>query len=83
MTNVKNRYQAIVEQWDRYGKQMKELTIECDLGKRPTIGDYMEAFKKEGFDVTITDFTNMTFKPKDPASTPVTSLRIVRTVAIG
>lgn len=80
MISVKSRYQAIYEIWDRYGRQTKELLIECEHGKRPTIGDYMEAFKREGLDMTITDFTSMSFKPKDPAATPVSSVRIIRTV---
>jgi hypothetical protein len=62
---------------------MRDITLECEPGKKPTVGDFIEAFKREGLELQITDFTNMTFKPVDPTSSPVISLRIVRTVPFG
>ena len=80
---VVTRYQAVLEQWDRYGRKVRDITLECDSNRGPTVGDFIEAFRREGLDVQITDFVDMTFKPVDPASSPVISLRIVRTVPFG
>jgi len=80
---VSTRYQAILEQWDRYGRKMRDIMLECEPGKRPTIGDFIEAFRREGLEVQLTDFTSMTFKPVDPVASPIISLRIVRTVPFG
>lgn len=62
---------------------MRDITLECEPGKKPTIGDFIDAFKREGLDLVITDLPNMTFKPVDPVTSPVISLRIVRTVPVG
>jgi hypothetical protein len=62
---------------------MRDITLECEPGKRPTIGDFLDAFKREGLELQLTDFTSMTFKPVDPVASPVISLRIVRTVPVG
>lgn len=77
---MRTRYQAVVEQWDRYGRKLRDVVLECESGKRPTIGDYIEVFKREGLELQITDLTNMTFKPVDPTMSPIISLRVVRTV---
>ncbi|GGF90347.1 hypothetical protein [Paenibacillus abyssi] len=76
---MKERYYSTVEYTDRYGKANKGFEIYSELGKKPTIGDYVDAFKQSGFDVDITDFLNMTFKPKDPANSSFISLRVLRT----
>lgn len=80
---VVTRYQAVLEEWDRYGRKMRDITLECEVGKRPTIGDFIEAFRREGLELQITDFASMTFKPVDPVTSPIISLRIVRTVPVG
>lgn len=80
---VTRRYQAIYELWDRNGRQTKDLVMECDAGRQPTVGDYLEALKREGLDLMLTDYTNMTFRPEEPSAAPVTSVRILRTVPLG
>jgi ribosomal protein S12 methylthiotransferase accessory factor YcaO len=77
------RYQAVLEQVDRYGRKMRDITLECQPGKKPTIADFVEAFRREGLELELTDFPSMTFKPVDPVNSPVISLRVVRTVAVG
>ena len=77
---MKERYASTVEYVDRYGKAIKELMVYTEFGKKPTIGDFIEAFKNQGLEVELRDFTNMIFKPIDPVSTPVISLRIIRTL---
>ena len=80
---VVTRYQAVLEQVDRFGRKMRDITLECEPGKKPTIGDFVEAFRREGMELEITDFPSMTFKPVDPIQSSVISLRVVRTVAVG
>jgi hypothetical protein len=75
---MKERYYATFEYVDRYGNEIKELEIFSELGKAPSIGDYLEAFQKQGHSMEIKDFTRMTFKPTDPHNTPVISFRVVR-----
>ncbi|HUC90485.1 MAG TPA: hypothetical protein VMS09_00490 [Paenibacillus sp.] len=79
MTNV---YQSVVEYIDKYGQSNKEIRITCEPGKRPTIGDFIGAFRQWGLEMELSDLTTMTFKPKNPMSTTVISLRIIRTVQI-
>jgi hypothetical protein len=73
------RYFSTVEFTDRYGTVNKEFHIYSEHGKQPTIGDFTIAFKKSGFEVEIKDFINMTFKPKDPSTANVISLKVIRT----
>lgn len=80
---VVTRYQAVLEQCDRYGRKLRDIMLECEPGKQPTIGDFIAAFRREGLEMELYDFPNMTFKPVDPAASPVISLRIVRTVPFG
>ena len=77
---MKERYASTVEYVDRYGKANKEVMVYSEFGKRPTIGDLIDAFKEIGLDVELKDFINMIFKPVDPVSTHVISLRIIRTL---
>ncbi|RKN82124.1 hypothetical protein [Paenibacillus ginsengarvi] len=76
---LKERYYSTVEYVDRYGKKSKEMHIYCELGKKPTIGDFIEAFKQEGLDVEISDFINLTFKPKNPQTAPIIMVKVLRT----
>jgi hypothetical protein len=76
---LKQRYYTTVEFIDRYGKANRELSVYCDLGQKPTIGDFLEAFRCAGMEMDITDFARMIFKPKDPARSPIISLRVIRT----
>ncbi|PZD95804.1 hypothetical protein DNH61_10135 [Paenibacillus sambharensis] len=77
---MRERYYTTVEHIDRYGRTIKEFTVYAELGKKPTIGDFTEAFRKAGLDVDISDFISMTFKPRKPENTPLKSLRIIRTL---
>ncbi|MEF3302878.1 hypothetical protein [Paenibacillus sp. GYB003] len=77
---LKERYYSTVEYVDRYGKTNKEMHIYCEVGKKPTVGDFIEAFQKAGLDVELKDFIDLTFKPKHPPSTSVISVRVLRTV---
>ena len=45
---MKERYYSTIEFVDRYGKANKEVTVYTDLGKRPTVGDFIEAFRSNG-----------------------------------
>jgi hypothetical protein len=76
---IKKLYYSNVEYVDRFGKSNREFQVYCDPDRKPNIGDFLETFKKAGYDMELTDFSNLTFKPKDPVTTPVISLRIIRT----
>jgi hypothetical protein len=76
----KERYFSTVEYTDRFGKVNKQFMIFSDKGKMPTIGDFVESFRHSGFEVEIKDFVTMTFKPKDPTTTNIISLRVIRTI---
>jgi len=80
--NTNNIYHAVVEFTERTGVTNKEIKITCEPGKKPTIGDYIAAFKESGLEVDITDFSRLVFKPKLHAQTPVVSLKIVRTYQV-
>ncbi|CAM4325374.1 hypothetical protein [Paenibacillus tarimensis] len=77
---MKERFYTTVEYTDRYGRTIKEFTVYAESGKKPTIGDFTEAFHKAGLDVDISDFISMTFKPRQPQNTPLKSLRVIRTL---
>jgi hypothetical protein len=77
---LKERYFSTVEYTDRYGKTMKELVVFSEIGKKPTIGDFIQAFKESGIDVELYDFINMIFKPSGPDQSPIISIRVVRTM---
>ncbi|PYI52985.1 hypothetical protein [Paenibacillus flagellatus] len=77
---LKERYYSTVEFMDRFGKANREMAIYCEVGKKPTIGDFIEAFKKSGLDMELSDFANLTFKPRRPSEAPVLSLRVIRTM---
>lgn len=77
---LKERYYSTVEYFDRFGKVSKQIDIYCELGKKPTVGDFVEAFKNSGHEVELTDFLNLTFKPRQPLATSVTSIKVVRTI---
>ncbi|MDF2723812.1 MAG: hypothetical protein K0Q59_3487 [Paenibacillus sp.] len=74
------RYYSTAEYTDRHGKTNKEMHIYCELGKKPTIGNFIETFHRMGIEVELSDFINLIFKPKSPFTTSVTSIRILRTV---
>jgi hypothetical protein len=77
---LKERYYSTLEYADRYGKAIKELHIYCEIGKKPTVGDFIEAFQKIGLDLELNDFVNLTFKPKRPHATSLISVKVIRTV---
>ncbi|MCD1258428.1 hypothetical protein B5M42_006185 [Paenibacillus athensensis] len=77
---MKDRYFSTVETTDRFGTKNREFLIYSDKGKKPTIGDFVDAFMQTGLDVEIKDFVSMMFKPKDPTTTPIISLRVIRTI---
>lgn len=76
---LKERYYSTVEYADRYGKANKELHIYCELGKKPTVGDFIEAFRKIGLDMELSDFVNLIFKPRRPHASPIISVKVLRT----
>jgi hypothetical protein len=79
---MKERFISTVEFIDRYGRANKEVKVYTNYGKKPTIGDFINAFKDQGLEVELKDITNtnMIFRPIDPVTTPVISLRIIRTL---
>ncbi|TNJ62726.1 hypothetical protein FE784_29225 [Paenibacillus hemerocallicola] len=77
---LKERYYSTVEYADRYGKTNKELHLYCEIGKKPTIGDFIEAFQKIGLDLELNDFVNLTFKPRRPLASTVISVKVLRTI---
>ena len=77
---MKERYYSTIEFVDRYGKANKEVAVYTELGKRPTVGDFIEAFRSNGLDVELKDFVSMVFKPVNPSTSPIISLRIIRTL---
>lgn len=77
---LKERYYSTVEYTDRFGKTNKEMHIYCDLGNKPTIGDFIDAFREQGIDVELSDFINLIFKPKKTLASTIISVKIMRTV---
>lgn len=73
------KYYSTVEYTDRYGKVNRQFELYCESGKKPTIGDFLEAFRKAGLEMDITDFREMIFRPKHPATSEVISIRVMRT----
>ncbi|TYP79467.1 hypothetical protein [Paenibacillus methanolicus] len=75
---MKERFYATVECAERYGTANKQFELYCEFGKMPSIGDYVEAFRRKGHELEITDFITMTFKPVNPSQSPVIAYRVIR-----
>jgi hypothetical protein len=80
MILLKEKYYSTIEYIDRYGKANKELIVYSELGKKPTIGDFIQSLNELGLYMEIKDFINLIFKPIDPANSSVVSIRIIRTI---
>lgn len=76
-------YQSDVELVYRRGEtRLVECQITCETGKRPTIGDFSDKFKEYGIETRLYDLYSMTFKPVDPLTTEIISIRVIRTFQI-
>jgi len=77
----KDKFISVIETTtDNNAKISKEMKVYCDIGKTPSVGNFVEAILNElGIEVEINNFITMTFVPVDRFSTEINSIRIVRT----
>ena len=73
----------VIQEKKHHGEKAVEGAAETvQPGKKPTIGDYIAAFRESGLEVDITDFSRLVFKPKLHVRTTVVSLKVVRTYQV-